>query len=164
MAQPATAAAVLILASLCGAPAAAADPDDTAVNGVFSAVSDGQWAKTNESYLNEATLTSTWTVTSSCSTYLDCTGTVASDQGWTAPLVYQSGRWRVVRSVEHWEPCPDGTAAPGRQSFTFWPARGDAPDRHDRLTGWDETIGPSGACGINRSLNIRLPFQLTRIP
>ncbi|MCV7003153.1 hypothetical protein H7J34_23555 [Mycolicibacterium alvei] len=145
------------------ATTAAAAPDDTAVNGAFSAVSDGQWAKTNESYLDEATLTSTWTVTSTCSTYQDCTGTVVSDQGWTAPLVYQSGRWRVVRTLEHWEPCPDGTAAAGQQSFTFWPARRDAPDRHDLLSGWDETIGPSGACGINRSLNIRMPFRLKRI-
>lgn len=53
----------------------------------------------------------------------------------------------------------DGT---GSVSFTFWAARLDAPDRHDRLTGFDETTGPSGACGVNRWLNVRMPFTLTR--
>ena len=98
-----------------------------------------------------------------CSTYQDCTCTVASDQGWTADLVYVSGRWRVVRTIDNWEPCPDGTAAPGEQSFTFWAARNDAADRYTHLAGWDRTVGPSGACGINRWLTVTMPFRLTRI-
>lgn len=160
---PALATVVTVAVLATGTPVAAAS-DDTAVNGVFRAVSDGQWAKTKESFRDEATVTSTWTVTSSCSSYQDCTGSVTSDQGWTADAVHQSGQWRVTHTVENWEPCPDGTAFPGEQTFTFWPATHNAPDRHDKLSGWDQTIGPSGACGINRSLNIRMPFHLTRIP
>ncbi len=153
---PALTVAALAAAAFLNAPA-------TALNGVFTAVSDGQWAKPNESFQDEATVTSTRTITSACTTYQACTGTVASDQGWTAELVYGGGRWRVVRTIENWEPCPDGTAAPGEQLFTFWPARADAPDRHTRLAGWDKTVGPSGACGINRWLTITMPFTLTRI-
>ena len=146
-----TAMVLLTSAGFTGTATARASTDDVAINGVFTAVSDGQWAKTNESFRDEATVTSTWTISSACSTYQDCTGTVASDQGWTADLVYVSGRWRVVRTVENWEPCPDGTAAPGEQSFTFWPARNDAVDRYTHLAGWDRTVGPSGACGTDGS-------------
>lgn len=151
-----------LLASF-GLPAAAAAPADVALNGTFTAVSDGQWAKKNESFREEATVTATWTVASSCSTFQDCTGTLSSDQGWSAELVYRSQRWRATHTVDNWEPCPDGTAAPGVQTFTFWATRLDAGDRDDRLTGWDETVGPSGACGINRWLTIRMPLTVTRI-
>ena len=78
-------------------------------------------------------------------------------------MVYVSGRWRVMRTIENWEPCPDGTAAPGEQSFTFWAARNDAADIYTYLAGWDRTVGPSGACGINRWLTVTMPFRLTRI-
>ena len=157
------------LAGLTGAallsvsPVAAADPNDVALNGVFTAVSDGNWAKKNESYRDEATVTATWTISSSCTTFQDCTGTLASDQGWTADLVYASQRWRASHVVENWEPCPDGTAAPGTQTFTFWAKRLDNADRDNQLIGWDETVGPSGACGINRWLTIRMPLAVTRV-
>lgn len=147
-----------------GAPHAHAWEDSTALNGTFTARSDGLWAKTNEIMVYQADVVATWTITSSCTTFQDCTGTVVSDQGWTADLIYQSQRWRTTHTVEGWEKCPDGTTAQGEQTFTFWAERLDAPDRHDRLAGFDQTIGPSGACGVNRSLNIRMPFTLTRIP
>jgi len=156
-------ATALALPAPLGIAPARAEGQDAAVNGVFTAVSDGQWATTNESFHDEATVVSTWTITSDCGTFQDCTGTVTSDQGWSAAVVYQSGRWRAVRMIENWETCPDGTTAAGEQSFTFWPARTDAPDRHDRLLGWDQTVGRTGACGINRSLNVRMPLRLTRI-
>lgn len=152
-------AAVLLTAS---APPASATVDGIALNGTFTAVSDGTWAKTNDSFHDEATTTSTWTITSICTTFQDCTGQVVSDQGWTAPLVYLSGRWRAVRTVPDWERCADGSTAPGRQSFSFWPARADDYDAVS-LGGWDETTGPSGACGINRSLVVRMPLRLNRI-
>lgn len=143
-------------------PAALADTDGTAVNGRFTAVSDGQWAKTNETFRDEGTVIDTWTITSHCANAFDCIGQVVSDMGWTAELRYLSGQWRARRTVPDWEPCPDGSAAPGRQDFTFWPARAD--DYHASvLTGWDETVGPTGACGINRSLTIRMPLRLTRV-
>lgn len=162
MARALNLATCVLLAAACSTPAAQASPD-VALNGVFTAHSDGQWAKTNEVMVYRDDVVATWTVTSSCTTFQDCTGTVVSDQGWTAGLVYQSQRWKATHIVAGWQRCPDGSTSPGEQSFTFWAARLDAADRHDRLTGWDQTLGPSGACGINRSLNIRMPFTLTRV-
>jgi hypothetical protein len=157
--------ACVLVATLAavGAPPAHAGQDDPALNGTFTAKSDGLWAKTNEVMKYQADVIATWTITSSCTTFQDCTGTVVSDQGWTTDVVYQSQRWRATHIVAGWRRCGDGSSWPGEQSFTFWADRLDAPDRHDRLTGFDQTIAPSGACGTNRSLNVRMPFELTRI-
>jgi hypothetical protein len=159
---PALAVAALVASAGITAAPAGASGDEVALNGTFTAFSDGLWAKTNEIMAYQADVTSRWTLTSSCTTYQDCTGIITSDQGWSADLVYQSQRWRAVRVIPDWQRCPDGSTAPGEQSFTFWAARLDAPDRQDRLTGFDETTGPSGACGVNRWLNVRMPFTLTR--
>jgi hypothetical protein len=150
-------ASVVLVCGTSNAPVTGAS-DDVAVNGTYIAFSDGQWAQTNQSYHDEASVTQTWTITSTCSTYQDCTGRVVSDQGWSGDLVYMSGRWKVVHTVENWEPCQDGTAAPGEQAFTFWRSY---PDR--QLVGWDQTIGPSGACGFNKWLNVTMPFRLTPV-
>ena len=151
-----------LLVLLLPAPVGIADTDGTAVNGRFTAVSDGQWAKTNEKFRDEVSVTDTWTITSQCVNAFECSGQIVSDRGWTAELRYLSGQWRAWHTVPNWQPCPDGTAAPGQQDFTFWPSRTD--DYHAAvLTGWDETVGPSGACGKNRSLSIRMPLRLTRI-
>ena len=158
-----TAACVLALLGGIGVAAPAHGVDDVALNGTFTAESDGQWAKTNEVTVYQPDVVATWTVTSSCTTFQDCTGSVVSDQGWTAELVYQSQRWRATHAVEGWRTCPDGTTYPGEQSFTFWAERLDAPDRHDRLIGWDETVAASGACGVNRWFTVRMPFELTRV-
>jgi len=152
----------VVLIGAC--PPASADPNDVALNGTFTAVSDGGWAKKNEGFSPHATVTATWTISSSCVTFQDCTGTLSSNQGWATDLVYASQRWRATHIVENWEPCPDGTAAPGTQTFTFWARRLDNADRHDELIGWDETVGPSGACGINEWLTIRMPLLVTRNP
>ena len=151
--------AVVVTAALA-TPVATAEPGDgVAINGTFTVFSDGQWAQTNQSYHDETSVTQTWTITSSCTTYQDCTGRVTSDQGWSSDnLVYMSGRWKVSRTVPNWEPCQDGTAAPGEQAFTFWESY---PDQH--LVGWDQTLGPSGACGFNKWLNVTLPLRLTPI-
>lgn len=147
---------------LLPAPVTIADTDGTAVNGRFTAFSDGQWAKTNEKFRDEASVMDTWTITSQCANAFECTGQIVSDRGWTAELRYLSGQWRARHTIPNWQPCPDGTAAPGRQDFTFWPSPTD--DYHAAvLTGWDETVGPSGACGVNRSVTIRMPLRLTRI-
>lgn len=73
----------LALALACGVavPTAAATGDDWGLNGTYAAVSNGDWAKTNDIYHNEATVRSTWTVSTTCSTPLECTGRVTSDQG-----------------------------------------------------------------------------------
>lgn len=157
-------AGVLVFSLFAVSPTASADPNDVALNGTFTAVSDGGWAKKNEGFYPQATVTATWTISSSCTTFQDCTGTLSSDQGWTADLVYASQRWKATHVVENWEPCPDGTAADGTQTFTFWARRLDNADRENLLTGWDETVGPSGACGINRWLTIRMPLTVTRNP
>jgi hypothetical protein len=67
--------------------------------------------------------------------------------------------------VENWQPCPDGTAAPGLQIFRFSPATPDG-SRTDptssTLVGEDQTTGPSGACGISKPLFINMPFKLVK--
>jgi hypothetical protein len=155
----ACAATAMVTWGMGATPLAQADPNDgVAVNGTFTAFSDGQWAQTNQSYHDEASVTQTWTVTSTCSTFQDCTGRVTSDQGWSADLKYTSGAWKVARTVENWERCADGTAVPGEQAFTFWRSY---PDR--QLIGWDQTIGPSGGCGFNKWLNVTMPLRLTPV-
>jgi hypothetical protein len=74
-------------------------------NGTYPVFSDGQWAQTDQSYHDEASLTQTWTITSACSTFQEWTGRVTSDQGWSGDLMYMSGRWKVTRTVPDWEPC-----------------------------------------------------------
>jgi hypothetical protein len=127
-----------------------------AVNGTYTAVSEGEWAKTLESYRDEATVTSTWTITSTCTNAYECSGEVTSDQGWRADLHYISGLWYVSRELPGWEPCPDGTAASGHQVFKFYTLD------ETTLLGSDKTVGPSGACGKNLPLAIEMPFSLTK--
>jgi hypothetical protein len=129
-----------------------------AVNGTYTAVSDGQWAKTRESYHDEATITNTWTITSMCANAYECSGQVTSDQGWRADLQYISGLWYVSRELPNWAPCPDGTAAAGHQTFKFYTLD------ETTLVGTDYTVGPSGACGKNLPLWIEMPFKLTKTP
>lgn len=128
-----------------------------AVNGRYSAVSDGQWAKTLERFQDEATVTSTWTFNTTCPNPFRCTGQVSSDQGWTVPTHSTSGTWYVTRDVDQWQPCDDGTTAPGHEMFLFYPQ--DATT----LVGMDKTIGNSGACGHSRPLVKEFPFKLTRL-
>ena len=152
----------LTLAAIALGPATRADVDGVAVNGTFTATSDGRWAKTNEKFDKRPTVIATWTITSACVNAFECTGQIVSDQGWTAELRFLSGQWRARHTIGDWQRCPDGSPAPGRQDYTFGPARGN--DYHAAvLTGWDETVGESGACGVNRSLTIRMPLRLTRI-
>src|SRR5579875_1559336 len=136
---------------------ATTDTDALALNGRYQATSDGQWATTNDQFHNEATVTSIWTITSSCTNPMECTGQVTSDQGWTAPLQLVGGNmWRVVHDVPNWEQCGDDRpAATGHQVFRF--------SADEKLAGDDHTVGPSGACGANRWLVIDMPFKLVKI-
>ncbi|MEB3980060.1 hypothetical protein OQ968_02150 [Mycobacterium sp. 663a-19] len=144
----------------CGAaPLAGATVCDPPINGIYTAIADGQWAQTNDTYHNEKTVTSTWTIGSTCSDFIDCTGRVASSQGWSADATCQSGLWKVRRHLDNWEPCRDGTAAPGDQTYAFSPdMTNDA-----NFVGWTKTVGPSGACGVNQWLAIKMPFRLIKI-
>lgn len=150
---------VALAAAMCCAPMAGAQ-NDVAINGTFTAFSDGRWAETNDSRHDEVSVTQTWTINSTCDTYQDCAGRVTSDQGWSSDLIYMSGRWKVTRIVENWEPCSDGSTYPGEQSYTFWVPYPAVPNAY---VGWDRTQGPSGACGFNKVLDIEMPFRLTRI-
>jgi hypothetical protein len=154
----ATLAATATLLGLAGAPPAGATVCDPPLSGAFTAVSDGQWAQTNDSYHDEATVTSTWNTTSTCADYLDCTGKVTSSQGWTADIQCDGGRWTVHRQLDNWEPCSDGTAAPGQQTYAF------ATDITNPINfvGTDKTVGKSGACGKNQWLTINMPFKLVK--
>lgn len=155
-----TISAGCVFISAWNSPAAVAGPNDgVAIEGAYVVVSDGLMARTNERFKDEATVTARWNVTSNCTDYQSCTGRVESDQGWTADLTYISNVWYVRRTLPNWEPCPDGSAAPGEQTYYFW----RDPNNAAELIGWDHTIGPSGACGINKSLVIKLPLRLTPV-
>jgi len=164
IARRTAAAAIGCLAAVAGvatplATVAVADPNDYALNGVFTVTSDGQWAKTNERYHDEATVVSTWTITTSCTAADTCSGRVDSDKGWSADVRYIEPMWYVNRTIDDWMHCPDGTSVAGRQTFKFFADQFDLPN----MRGWDNTLGPSGACGVNKVLNIEMPLRLVPI-
>jgi hypothetical protein len=162
----ATALAAAVIAGLSITPAHA-DINNPAINGTFLATSNGEWARTQDTYHDEATIRSVWTISTTCENPVACSGTVISDQGWTANIIHKPGLWKVVRELPNWENCGDGTAATGRQVITFWPVGLNYSEIVDpdstTFSGEDETTGPSGACGINNELQINLPFKLVKI-
>src|ERR1700744_4953773 len=109
---------------VCGsvAPAGAKTPQDIELHGTYKATSIGGWAKINQQYNTEPELVATWTITTTCTTMQDCTGTVKSDQGWTAPIYMNDGSvWYVKHDVPNWEKCQDGKAYTGEQTYWFYP-------------------------------------------
>jgi hypothetical protein len=157
--------AVTLIAGITAAPSARAV--SPAINGTYRATSLGQWAKTNNSFHDEATTISTWTISSSCTTAQDCEGEVTSDQGWSAPLVMHDGAmWSVKREIPNWGKCPDGATFTGQQTFLFFAVSPDGnggPDVSPTMSGKDMTLGPSGACRVNRAVAIEMPFRLDKI-
>ena len=162
-----TGAALLTAAGMlvATAPAATATDGDYAINGTFSVVSNGEWAKMNDRYQDEPTVRSTWHVNSTCSTAITCAGKVTSSLGWTEDIYTTSGLWYVKHYVPDWIPCPDGSTAPGLQVYRFIHANdeGTAQPGSNLLTGVDETTGVSGNCGRNLSLVLELPVKITKI-
>lgn len=153
-----TLAAVALAA--VSAPTAVAEPKESvALNGAFIVKSDGQYAKTNERFHDEATVISTWTFATTCTTFQACSGHMTSDRGWSADVKYIAPLWYVVRTIDNWETCPDGTTAPGTQTFKFYVDEYDVPN----MKGWDNTLNQSGSCGINKVLNIEMPLTLRAI-
>lgn len=162
------AAITLSVIAYLAAPVAGASVDELALNGSFRATSNGDWAQTNDSYHDEQTVQSIWTITSACTTAFQCSGTVTSDHGWSAPINKTSQSWTVERQIPNWEPCGDGTTATGRQVYRFYVV--DESGAYDLNTppsstyaGEDKTIGASGACGSSRILAIKLPFRLEKL-
>ena len=140
-----------------------ADQAEWGINGTYTATSNGEWARTNDRYQNESSIRQVWTISTQCSYPTECTGTVNSDWGWSAPIYQKSGVWYVKRTVDNWEPCPDGTKSPGMQVYRFSRTTpgGDMGDpAATTLVGEDQTTGVSGACGISKPLFIQMPFKL----
>lgn len=153
------------LISMLSATNAYATQDEWGLSGTYTATSNGEWAKTNDRFQDETSLRSIWTIMTNCSYPTECTGTVASDFGWSAPIYKTGGVWYVKRTVENWEPCPDGTAAPGLQVFRFVPVVEDGSlvdPKSNTLVGEDQTTGAPGACGIGKPLFISMPFKLVK--
>lgn len=145
-------------------PAAEASPS-WGLNGTYVATSNGEWAKTNDVFHDETSIRGTWTISTTCSYPTECTGTVDTDWGWSAPIYMKSGVWYVKKKVDSWQPCPDGTAGPGLQVFRFFPASADgtATDpTSTTLLGEDSTTGVSGSCGSSTVLFITMPFKLVK--
>jgi hypothetical protein len=166
---------IAVVGSLGTATPAYASNYGVELNGTYRVMSNGDWAKTNDVFIDEQTVVQTWTMSSSCTSPQVCTGEVSSDQGWTAPLNLGGAEgpgsvgdfWVVNRVVDNWEPCPDGTAATGNQKYMFWGVDPATNQRNMKmvnlLAGRDTTKGPSGACGINRPLVIELPVRLEKV-
>lgn len=145
-------------------PAAEASPQ-WGLNGTYLATSNGEWAKTNDVFHDEASIRSTWTITTTCSYPGECTGSMSSDFGWDAPIYQKSGVWYVKKTVDRWQPCADGTAGPGLQVFRFYPATADGSGTDPASTtlmGEDSTTGVSGSCGSSKVLFITMPFKLVK--
>lgn len=165
------ASAALLAAGLTVGNLPTAQADDgfgVRLRGTFVATSNGEWAQTNDSYWDEQSVRSNWKIDTTCSSQLDCTGTITSDQGWTAAIYRKLDLWHVLRDIPGWAKCPDGTSALGFQHFYFWPAKPGDPTARQTindfyLVGWDDTRSASGACGRNTVQTVRMPFKLIKI-
>jgi hypothetical protein len=158
----ATAVVGLAFTAACW-PAYAYD-DGLPMNGTYRVISNGDWAKTNEVYHDEKTSMSTWTVSTTCPNDQFCDGKVSSDAGWSADIQWRAGIWVVRHQIPNWEPCANGTAFPGEQLFRFWPVddSGRVQIGSNTFAGTDTTTGPSGACGINKGLEVSMPLRLDK--
>ena len=164
-------AATLVAATAFGglataSTAQATTKEEVAINGTYRATSIGDWARLNDQFYGEATVIQTLTISSSCVTFQECHGTVTSDQGWSAALYMEDGQmWKVRREVPNWERCEDGTAFTGQQTLYFYPvdSNGEYKLGSPTMAGKDKTVGPSGACGQNKWLDITMPLRLDKL-
>lgn len=156
-----------VLGSLGAAPAAHASNYGIELNGTWRVMTNGEWARTNQVLIDEKVVIQNWTISSSCVSPLECTGTVVSDQGWTAPINLVKAYWILNRDIPNWAPCPDGTAATGHDKWTVWGINPTINERDlkitDLLAGHQITETESGACGINKPLDIEIPVRMERI-
>lgn len=170
------AGAIFAVVGILGtAPPAHATDYGIALNGTYRAISNGDWAQSSEGpfgaggarvYRDQPTKVETWTVSSDCVSPIECTGEVRSDAGWTASMKFTGDFWLIDRDIDNWAPCPDGTAAPGHQNFGVWgfdPATSHRNNKvRDLVVGFERTLAPSGACGMNKPLVIELPVRLEK--
>lgn len=151
---------------LAAAPQAGAEYEEFAMNGTYSVVSNGEWARMNDRYQDEPSVRSTWTVATTCTSAITCAGTVTSSLGWTENVYTGTGNmWYVKHYVPDWIPCPDGTRAPGLQVYRFYPSSEEGLSQRisDLWVGEDQTTGESGNCGRNKSLVLNLPVKITKL-
>jgi len=157
-------AAATIAGICCAAPAAA--DEAWGINGTFATSSNGEWAKVNERYEDQPSERETWTISTQCISPTECTGTVQSDAGWTAPVFTTNGLWYVKRTIPNWRFCADGAAIEGFQEYQIYPV--NSGDGHydaasTEYSGQNRVIGPSGSCGRNQSPVIRMPFYMKKL-
>lgn len=138
---------------------------DWALNGTYAALSNGEWAATNDVYRDEATVRSVWTISMSCTNATTCSGQVSSDAGWTADVVAKGFQYMVKRDIPNWEQCADGSTVTGHQSYLFYPVgpTGVVQLGSPTLAGFDKTTGESGGCRLNDKLEISMPFRLEKL-
>lgn len=155
-----------VLAAVAVSGSTAAASPDWGLNGTYVATSNGEWAKSNDVFHDEASIRGTWTISTTCSYPTECTGTVHTDWGWSAPIYMKSGVWYVKKTVDNWQPCPDGSTGPGLQVYRFFPSDANATatdPTSTTLLGEDSTTGVSGTCGSSNVLFITMPFKLVKI-
>lgn len=162
-AHTALAATLAVIGMGVAAPATAAP--EWGINGTFATSSNGDWAKINERYEKQAGVRSTWTISTVCTTPVDCAGTVNSDQGWSAPIYTTSGVWYIKRIVPEWKFCADGAPIEGMQVYRIYPVgpEGYVDAASSEYTGEDQTAGPSGSCGRNQPPVVRMPFYMKKL-
>ncbi|KRE34759.1 hypothetical protein ASG82_00685 [Mycobacterium sp. Soil538] len=159
------ATALSVIASIGLAPNAAAENWGTDISGTWEVYSDGEWAKTNQVFIDERSVLETWTVDVSCVSPIECSGQVTSSLGWTGPARLDDF-WFVEHDVPNWMPCPNGTFATGHQKFQLWGVDTATESRVPRdfttMAGRNITSSDSGACGVNNPKVIELPTRLTK--
>ncbi|BBX09018.1 hypothetical protein MAIC_38210 [Mycolicibacterium aichiense] len=158
---PTAIGAVAVLAAIYSAAPAAAE-QNWGINGTFLTSSNGEWAKVNDRYQDQPSERQTWTISTQCISPTECTGTVHSDAGWTAPIFTTDGLYYVKRTIPNWRFCADGAAIEGFQEYKLYPVGSDG---HFDLaateyTGENRVIGPSGSCGRNQPPVIHMPFYM----
>ena len=78
--------------------------EEVAINGTYRVTSIGNWAKINDQYNGEPTTVQTWTLSSTCTSFQECDGTLKSDEGWSARLYMRDGTlWYARHEVPNWE-------------------------------------------------------------
>ena len=156
---------LIAVATVGSAPIARASDFGFELNGTYSFLSNGEWAKSNDSFHKEPVVRAIWMISSSCTSPSLCTGQVSSDQGWTAPLKYSEDSWIVKLDLPNWAPCETGGAATGHQRFTFYGVddKGQDTGSTELLAGTDTTRTDSGSCGRNLPLNVVIPMRLQRM-
>jgi hypothetical protein len=148
-----------------GCAATAVADQSWGINGTFVTSSNGEWAKVNQRYQDQPSERETWTISTQCISPSECTGTVQSDAGWTAPIYTTNSLWYVKRTIPDWRFCADGAAIEGFQEYKIYPVGSDGHYdlASDEYTGENRVIGPSGSCGRNQWPVIEMPFYMKRL-